>query len=214
MSVRVLHSSHPGRLWGDGLPRPHTQRSLQPVCSTPPDDPALHSRRPLCLLGHRCTLSLRAHKPSSDNMPGRGTPTHPPALPIAQAVSCGRALGPNNLRRLGRPRSPTQAPARVTDDRPPSLTCDNMTTRHKPTPHFREPQQRSCYVIGLCSQRHAHTRKQLRGREQLPGPEGSRRVHTARAGLHSGRGGKTGSTRRTRAVEGRVFGRDQATKAL
>lgn len=135
-------------------------------------------------------------------------PTHLPFLQLRQ----WSGTRTNNLRRLG-PRSSTQAPAPATNDRPPSLTCDNMTTRHKPTPHFREPRQRSCCVIGLCSHRHEHTRKQLRGREQLPGPEGNRRVHTARAGLHSGRGGKSGSTRRTRAVGGRVCGRDQASEA-
>lgn len=168
------------------------------MCSTPADDRPLRSRRPLCLPGHWCTLSLRAHKPSSDNLPGAGPPTHSTALPTAQAV--GGHTDPSASGNWARPQAPTQAPAPALGAQPPSLTCDNMTTLHQPAPHFREPRRRSCYAIRLYSQRHKHTGKSLRRREQLPGPEGGGRVHTARAGLDSGRDVKSRSTRRTRSI--------------
>lgn len=181
------HSPHPGRLWEDGLPPTSHPEILQRVCSTPAD------RRPLCLRGRRCTLSLTVHKPSSDNLPGAGPPTHPPAVPTAQAV--GRHTDPTASGDWARPPAPTQAP--TPGARQPSLTCDNMTTLRQPAPHFREPRQQSCHAIQLYSRRHKRTRKPLGGRAQLQRPEGDRRVHT------SGRGSIVGGAERAGPRDGR-----------
>lgn len=125
------HSPHPGRLWADELSRPHTQRSCS-QCA------------PLLLTGGLCTSGVAG-------APYPSQPTNPLAT-----ICPGPALLPTHLpflllSQLGKTPGPTQAPAAgpAPDARPPSLTCDNMTTLRQPAPHFREPRQRSSYAIPL-----------------------------------------------------------------